>query len=420
MARTAVRLVKLFGHARDARRTPPPHAQASAGSLLAAGWRRPVRHDHGRRDRRQRASGRSGSTLPGCGIASRRRRATSTLTAPCPARSVSGAASAGAGTPTARTRCTHREPRTHPGTRRGARARSASTARRRPRVCSSAPAAGRSCSRCQRPGLRGRRGHARGPRATRPSRTGRSTRRSPTASCARSSTAAARRRSTCASPSRDNAGNVAQGNPTRLSATSAKVGRRFRRVRSGRVKIPFGRRATLRGRLTLSAGQSLRRPDDRRDVGDPQARRACRRRRARRSRTAAAASRSRFPPARAARTASCSRAPAARSARARGVSVRVPASSTIHASRTRLGGGRVRFSGRLRNRGQRIPGRGLVLVLQGREGGKWRTFEDTRTNRQGPLARELPLQRPPGELPDPRPHPQAVGLSRSSSATRAG
>ena len=182
---------------------------------------------------------------------------------------------------------------------------------------------------------------------------------------------------------RDNAGNVAQGNPTRLSATSAKVGRRFRRVRSGRVKIPFGRRATLRGRLTLSAGQSLRRPDDRRDVGDPQARRRADGGGHAPSPTAAAASRSRFPPARAAPTASCSRAPAARSRAARGVSVRVPASSTIHASRTRLGGGRVRFSGRLRTRGQRIPGRGLVLVLQGRERGKWRTFEDTRTNRKG-------------------------------------
>jgi hypothetical protein len=68
---------------------------------------------------------------------------------------------------------------------------------------------------------------------------------------------------------------------------------------------------------------------------------------------------------------------------ARGLSVRVPASSTIHASRTRLSGGRVRFSGRLRTRGQRVPGRGLVLILQGRERGHWRTFEDTRTNRKG-------------------------------------
>ena len=69
---------------------------------------------------------------------------------------------------------------------------------------------------------------------------------------------------------------------------------------------------------------------------------------------------------------------------ARGVSVRVPASSTIRASRTRVSGRtRVRFSGRLRNLGQRIPGRGLVLILQGREGGRWSTFEDTRTNRRG-------------------------------------
>ena len=80
---------------------------------------------------------------------------------------------------------------------------------------------------------------------------------------------------------------------------------------------------------------------------------------------------------------------------ARGVSVRVPASSTIRASRTRLSGpGRVRFSGRLRNRGQRIPGRGLVLILQGRDNGRWRTFEDTRTNRLGRWRVVLPLQRP--------------------------
>ena len=38
----------------------------------------------------------------------------------------------------------------------------------------------------------------------------------------------------------DAAGNVAQGNPTRLTATSAKIGRRFRRIRSGRVTVPFG------------------------------------------------------------------------------------------------------------------------------------------------------------------------------------
>ena len=85
---------------------------------------------------------------------------------------------------------------------------------------------------------------------------------------------------------------------------------------------------------------------------------------------------------------------------ARGVSVRVPASTSIRASRTRLfGPGRVRFSGRLRTRGQRIPGRGIFLVLQGRERGRWRTFEDTRTNRQGRWRLSYSFSGRPGRYP---------------------
>ena len=85
---------------------------------------------------------------------------------------------------------------------------------------------------------------------------------------------------------------------------------------------------------------------------------------------------------------------------ARGVSVRVPASSTIRASRTRLSGpARVRFSGRLRNRGQRIPGRGLVLILQGFDNGRWRTFEDTRTNRLGRWRVSYRFSGAPGSYP---------------------
>lgn len=69
---------------------------------------------------------------------------------------------------------------------------------------------------------------------------------------------------------------------------------------------------------------------------------------------------------------------------ARGVSVRVPASSTIRASRLRLrGAGRVRFSGRLRTAGEAVPRRGLLVILQGRERGRWRTFEDVRTDHSG-------------------------------------
>jgi hypothetical protein len=56
---------------------------------------------------------------------------------------------------------------------------------------------------------------------------------------------------------RDNAGNVTQGNPTRLAVTSARIGRHSRRVRSGRVKVPFGRPARLRGRLTLPGGHAF-------------------------------------------------------------------------------------------------------------------------------------------------------------------
>ena len=216
---------------------------------------------------------------------------------------------------------------------------------------------------------------------------------------------------------RDNAGNVAQGNPTRLSATSAKVGRRFRRVRSGRVKIPFGRRATFRGRLTLSAGQSLpaRRssPPRRSASGAPdEGGRHCRHRSPRPLLDQGPRRpEPHLPP----------RVPGSGGAlgSARGVSVRVPASSTIHASRTRLGGGRVRFSGRLRNRGQRIPGRGLVLVLQGRERGKWRTFKDTRTNRKGRWHVSYRFSGRPGSYPIRVRIRKQSGFP-SSSATRAG
>ena len=180
----------------------------------------------------------------------------------------------------------------------------------------------------------------------------------------------------------DNAGNVTQGNPTRLTATSAKVGRRFRGVHSGRVNIPFGRRATLRGRLTLSAGQSL--------AGQTiVATSAVRKKGAvtTAAGTAVTDRRGRFSlkvPAGPSRTYRLVFAGSGGAlATARGVSVRVPASSTIRASRTRLSAGRVRFSGRLRTRGQPIPGRGLVLILQGFDNGKWHTFEDMRTNRKG-------------------------------------
>ena len=198
---------------------------------------------------------------------------------------------------------------------------------------------------------------------------------------------------------RDVAGNVTQGNPTRLSATSAKVGRRFRKVRSGRVKVPFGRAARLRGRLTRSAGQPL--------AGQTIVATAAVRRRGARPRLAGRVvtdRRGRFSvrvpagPSRTYRLVFNGAGDALGAAR--GVSVRVPASSTIRASRTRVSGRtRVRFSGRLRTRGQRIPGRGLVLVLQGRERGRWRTFEDSRTNSKGSWRASYTFSGRPGRYP---------------------
>ena len=182
---------------------------------------------------------------------------------------------------------------------------------------------------------------------------------------------------------RDNAGNVAQGSPVGLKATSARVGRRTRKVRAGRVRIPFGRSGTLRGRLTLAANRSL--------AGQTIVATSTVRRRGAPSLPAGGAvtnRRGRFSikvPAGPSRTyrLAFNGAPGA-FATDRSISVRVPASTTIRASRTRLSGaGRVRFSGRLRTRGARIPTRGLVVVLQGRSVGKWRTFADTRTNRKG-------------------------------------
>lgn len=181
----------------------------------------------------------------------------------------------------------------------------------------------------------------------------------------------------------DVAGNQTSGNPARLSVTSARIGRRNARVRSARVRVPCGRRATLRGRLTLSAGQAF--------GGQSVALTAAPRKRGGRAAFVGSATtdgRGRFSIALPAGPSRNLRfvfpgAPGVLGI-ARGVSARVPASSSIRASRTRLSGaGRVRFSGTLRRSGQRIPGRGLVLVLQGREGGKWRTFADTRTDRQG-------------------------------------
>ena len=56
---------------------------------------------------------------------------------------------------------------------------------------------------------------------------------------------------------RDNAGNVSRGQPDAPLRHQREGRPPLRRVRGGRVRIPFGRSATLRGRLSLSTGGSL-------------------------------------------------------------------------------------------------------------------------------------------------------------------
>lgn len=182
---------------------------------------------------------------------------------------------------------------------------------------------------------------------------------------------------------RDQAGNQAAGAPARIAVTSARIGRRTRAVRGARVRVPYGRRAVLRGRLTLPsgrgvAGATLRVVSRVRRRGAPLVDVA----------TVTTDRRGRFSapvPRGPSRTVGLRFAGGGELLRgSRGIGVRVPAATTIRASRTALRGpGRVGFSGRLRTGGEAIPDRGLLVVLQGRADGAWQTFADTRTDRRG-------------------------------------
>jgi hypothetical protein len=187
--------------------------------------------------------------------------------------------------------------------------------------------------------------------------------------------------------------------------------------------VPFGRRAVLRGRIALSDGSLV--------AGAPvrvvsRVRRPGARLRAvatvttdRRGRFSAPVRRG---PSRTIGLRFDGSGDVLRSSR--GVGVRVPAASTIRVSRRFLGGaGRVRFSGRLRTGGARIPDRGLVVILQGREDGRWRTFADTRTNRRGAWRTSYRFRGNPGSYPvrsrirRQAGYPYELGYSRAVTVT---
>jgi hypothetical protein len=179
---------------------------------------------------------------------------------------------------------------------------------------------------------------------------------------------------------RDKAGNELTGAPARFRITSVTSQRLRANVRQGgRVRVKFGRPVTIRGQFVLAG----RRPV----VGAPIAVTTT-------PRTAGAApsveatgvvgANGRFAiglPKGPARLASIAYTGGAGPLPAvRRLQLMVPASSGIKASRLRLSGaGTVRFRGRVRGG----AGAGLVVVLQGKERGRWRTFADARTRAGG-------------------------------------
>jgi hypothetical protein len=197
----------------------------------------------------------------------------------------------------------------------------------------------------------------------------------------------------------DVAGNSASGAPPRLTLTSIQAGGRTHRIRGNRVTVGYRRSALVRGRLTLSAGQPV--------SGVPIQVTATVRLAGAHAQvigSAVTGRRGRFSfrvpagPSRVLRFIFPGGGDALRSAR--GLGLRVRASSTIHASRTRLsGGGLVRFKGTIRHAGQPLPRTGLVVVLQGHVRGHWQTFADTRTNAQGRWRARYRFVGRPGSYP---------------------
>jgi hypothetical protein len=216
----------------------------------------------------------------------------------------------------------------------------------------------------------------------------------------------------------DAAGNRREGLGTKLRITGARAGRKLR-VEGGRVTVPNGRAVRLRGRLSMIRGGSVggaaviatttvRRPGGETVTAG----------RVATGRTGRFSLRLPPGPNRELRLSSPGTG-AALGAVGR-LSVRVPAASSIGASRRSLSGpGRIEFSGRVRRRGQPLPARGLVIILQGREGGRWSTFADTRTNSRGRWAVGYPFRGVPGTYPirarirRQAPFPFVIGHSRT-------
>ncbi len=196
----------------------------------------------------------------------------------------------------------------------------------------------------------------------------------------------------------------AAGNTTSDVATSMslnrRVGKTVRKVRAGRVSVPYGRPATFSGRITTTdgvplAGQTVSVTSTLRQTAatlQPFA-------------TVTTDARGRFSftlPAGPARLLSVEyRGGVGFLRRIRSVTVRVPAAATIHASDELISGRtRVRFFGRLLLLGTQLPPGGKLVDLQAFANAHWMTVATTRAD--GPSATwraSAPFSGRPGRYP---------------------
>ena len=190
----------------------------------------------------------------------------------------------------------------------------------------------------------------------------------------------------------DVAGNRFQGLGTKLRIT---------RARSGKVTVPFGRAVRLRGPAQPRARQVGPRRQGERDL-DGLAQRVAAGVAARpRRRAAAGASRCACPRVPAACCGSPRRPPTARPAGPRrGCACWCrPRARSAPTGPACPAPGACASPGRVRTLGQPLPTRGLVIALQGFDRGRWRTFDDLRTDRRGRWSGSNQFSGRPGTYP---------------------
>jgi hypothetical protein len=197
----------------------------------------------------------------------------------------------------------------------------------------------------------------------------------------------------------DNAGNVTSGQATTMTLNT-RLGKHLRKVRGGVATVPYKHRVVITGRLTTVDGVPLATlpvvvtTTLRQSHATPQP-----------FRTVITSGTGRF-------SFSIPAGPSRRVDvtfgggidllhRTRSVTLRVPAGSTIKASRTTIfGAATVRFSGRLGLLGVKLPAGGKIVVLEAEQHGHWSTVASTRARgAKGSWHAEAHFRGNPGTFP---------------------